>query len=60
MINKWGVDMLVAMIQKYKEYINEKYIPVATTPLAFKNKIGDIKVAIDKIKNNPLVETINI
>ncbi len=54
MINKWGADNLIGMIRKYREHINEKYMPVATTPLQFKNKIGDIKVGIDRLKNGSI------
>jgi len=58
MIKKWGTDNLIAMIRKYREFIGEKYMPVATTPIAFKNKIGDIKVSIDKLNSNPLITNV--
>lgn len=58
MIKRWGEDNLVAMVRKYKENINERFMPVATTPLAFKNKVGDIKVAIDKLENNQLITSV--
>lgn len=60
MIKKWGTDNLIGMIRKYREHMTEKYMPVATTPIAFKNKVGDIKVGIDKINNNPLITNVNL
>jgi len=60
MIKKWGTENLIGMIKKYREYMTEKYMPVATTPIAFKNKIGDIKVGIDKLNNNPLITNVKL
>lgn len=50
LINKFGKDELLGMIKWYKEKISDRFCPVATTPLAFKNKIGEIMVYAEKLK----------
>ncbi len=58
LIKKFGFFNLIAMVQQYRDVMSEVYMPVATTPIAFKNKIGDIKVSIDKLNNNPLITNV--
>jgi hypothetical protein len=46
---------LSGMIDWYISRMSDKYCPVATTPLAFKEKLGDIKIYAEKLKNNQIV-----
>lgn len=55
LIKKFGVEKAVAMIQWHQSKMGDKYCPTATTPTAFKEKLGDISVYANKLKNNPLV-----
>lgn len=55
LIKKFGSDCLIGMINWYISRMQDKYCPVATTPLAFKEKLGDIKNYADKLKNNQMV-----
>ncbi|MCK9320166.1 hypothetical protein [Methanoculleus sp.] len=52
LIKKFTLENLIGMVEWYKTKMSDKYCPTATTPLAFKEKIGDIKVYADKLKNN--------
>jgi len=55
LIKKFSLEKLIGMVDWYKTKMSDKYCPTATTPLAFKEKIGDIKVYADKLKNNNIV-----
>lgn len=55
LINKFTLEKLLSMLVWYFSKLDDKFCPVATTPLAFKEKIGDIKVFADKLKNNNIV-----
>ncbi len=55
LLNKFGGEKTLEAIELYKKNMNEKYCPVATTPLAFREKLGDIITYFKKLNNNPLV-----
>lgn len=50
LINKFGKDELIGMITWFKDKMSDRFCPVATTPLAFKNKLGEIMVYAEKLK----------
>ncbi len=58
LLNKFPLDQLISMIKWYKGVMSDRFCPVATTPLAFKNKLGDIKAYADKLKTNSRFTTI--
>jgi len=55
LVKKFTLEKLLGMLDWYQTKMCDKYCPTATTPLAFKEKIGDIKVYADKLKNNNIV-----
>jgi len=52
LINIFGLDQLIPMIRWYITQTSSPFCPVATTPLAFKNKISEIKIYADKLKTS--------
>lgn len=57
LLKKFKKEELILMIQFHISKMQEdKYWPTATTPIAFKNKFGDIKANADKLKNNNIVQ----
>jgi hypothetical protein len=50
LLKKFGKDELIAMIQQYRTMMSDRFCPVATTPIAFKAKLGDIIAFFTKIK----------
>lgn len=52
LLKKYGLEQLKVMIKQYRVIMNNKFCPVATTPIAFKNKLGDIIAFINKEKSN--------
>ena len=52
LINMFGLDQLIPMIRWYSTQTSNPFCPVATTPLAFKNKISEIKIYSDKLKTS--------
>ena len=52
LINMFGLDQLIPMIRWYITQTSSPFCPVATTPLAFKNKISEIKIYADKLKTS--------
>ena len=54
LLKKYGQEQLKAMILQYRSVISEKFCPVATTPIAFKNKLGDIIAYFNKKQNDTI------
>lgn len=50
LLSKYDKEKLLAMITWYKSKLSDRFCPVATTPLAFKNKLGEIMVYAEKLK----------
>lgn len=50
LIKMFTAEKLILMIQWYATQTSNTYCPVATNPLAFKNKIAEIKMYADKLK----------
>jgi DNA-binding MarR family transcriptional regulator len=54
LIKKFGSDKLKAMILQYKDMMSDKFCPIATTPIAFKNKLGDIIAFFNKKQSDTI------
>lgn len=52
LLKKYGLEQLKVMIKQYRAIMSNKFCPIATTPIAFKNKLGDIIAFINKEKSN--------
>jgi len=52
LINKFGLEELKIMIKQYREVMSDKFCPIATTPIAFKSKLGDIMAHFKKQQAN--------
>lgn len=50
LIDKFTLDQAVLMVKWYSQQTSDRFCPVATTPLAFWNKLGEIKIYADKLK----------
>ena len=50
LLKEFGEEKLTGMIKWYKTKLTDKFCPTATTPLAFKNKLGDITIYANKLK----------
>jgi hypothetical protein len=58
LLDKFPLDKLQSMIRWYIGQMSDRFCPVATTPLAFKNKLSDIKAYAEKLKTNSKFTTI--
>jgi len=52
LLKKYGLEQLKVMIKQYRVIMSNKFCPIGTTPIAYKNKLGDIIAFINKEKSN--------
>lgn len=60
LIKMFTTEKLILMIQWYATQTSNTYCPVATNPLAFKNKIAEIKMYADKLKTKSQSKFVNL
>ena len=51
LINKFTIEKLIPMLEWYQTVLSDQYCPVATTPLTFKNKLGEVMVYANKLRS---------
>ena len=54
LIKKFGEDKLLVMIKQYRTMMSDRFCPIATTPIAFKSKLGDIIAFFNKKQSDTI------